>query len=164
MSVLRNLWDVLGYLWEERLEVVKRLFEFTFYVLFIVAVHNEDATIDLIKKLYLFLSFFLSQFWINLIGVILIGALGALLYLFRKKKRTWYGIVEVSFALAYGWNAINKVTKVGYVETISVVASIYLVVRGVDNYIKGREAAAATRSERYSRIFGLHRLRPPPEL
>lgn len=49
-----------------------------------------------------------------------------------------YGTIEVVFALAYGWYAINKVTTMGYVESLSVVASVYLVVRGLDNIIVGR--------------------------
>jgi hypothetical protein len=94
-------------------------------------------------NVYGFLSSFLSQFWINLIGIIVIGIVGSLLYLLRERKRIWYGAIEVSFSLAYGWYAINKVASVGYVETISVIASIYLVVRGIDNVMEGRKKQLA---------------------
>lgn len=89
-------------------------------------------------KAYIFLSSFLSQFWINLIGVVAIFIVGAGLYLVREKWRVTYGILEVGFAMAYGWYAINKVAHVGYVETISIIAAVYLVVRGIDNIKVGR--------------------------
>ena len=72
-------------------------------------------------------------------GTLLIALLGGLLFWFRTLRQTWYGVVEIAFALAYGWYAINKVTTVGYVETLSVIASIYLIVRGIDNYLTGIE-------------------------
>jgi hypothetical protein len=134
-------------LWDER----RGVSEFIFWVIFFVAVRHENTSLALVKLSYHFLRSFLGQFWINLFGVVLIGAFGLLLYSFRRWKRAWYGIIEVSFALAYGWNAINKVATVGYVETISIIASVYLVVRGVDNYMKGKAAEKAAEIARFHR-------------
>lgn len=93
-----------------------------------------------VATFYVFLTSFLSQFWINLIGIFAIALVGIGLYLVRERWRVYYGVIEVAFALAYGWYSISKVTTVGYVESLSVIAAIYLVVRGIDNIMVGRRA------------------------
>lgn len=84
-----------------------------------------------------FLKSVLKQFYINLIGVFLIFIVGAILYWFRENKRKQYGIIEVSFALVSGWVGINKIETSGFVETITILTAIYLIVRGLDNYYIG---------------------------
>jgi hypothetical protein len=47
-------------------------------------------------------------------------------------------MVEVAFALVYGWFAVNRATESsGYVESMTIVAAVYLVVRGLDNVYEG---------------------------
>lgn len=88
---------------QRRWAIIRELSGSILSVLFIVAMFNEDFAFDLIKKFYFFLAFFLSQFWLNLFSVVLIGLFGGLLFWLRTWKRTWYGLIEISFALAYGW-------------------------------------------------------------
>jgi hypothetical protein len=100
-----------------------------------------------------FFSSFLSQFWLNLVGAVLIFPSGAGLYFVRQHWHFTYGCIEIGFALAIGWYAINKVQHVGYGESLSIIAAVYLVVRGLDNVILGREEkideAKADRTRRY---------------
>jgi hypothetical protein len=95
-----------------------------------------------------FLSSFLNQFWINLVGVILVGLVGAGLYYVRQRWRILYGLIEIGFALAYGWYAVNKVQHVGYIEMLSIIAAVYLVVRGFDNVMIGRAEKRTATNER----------------
>lgn len=95
-----------------------------------------------LPSLYVILLVYVGQFWLNLIGILGIFVVGVGLYWFRENHRMYYGALEITFALAYGWFAINKVTAIGYVESISIIASVYLVVRGLDNYILGKEMRA----------------------
>jgi hypothetical protein len=108
------------------------LFSFTF--LFLLKFYGQEI---IAGRNYV--NTLISQFWINLAGVIVILIVGILLYVLRQRQRIWYGVLEISFASAYGWYAINKVETTGYVELLSIIAAVYLVVRGVDNFMEGRK-------------------------
>jgi hypothetical protein len=127
--------------------------EFTFVivsaVLGIIVNFFADILISAFPGLLTAITSFFSQFWINIIGVILILVVGILLYLLRERKRVWYGCVEVVFAIAYGLYAINKVETVGYIETISIIAAVYLVVRGIDNIVEGLKPIIAAEGPIY---------------
>jgi hypothetical protein len=85
-----------------------------------------------------YLSQFLSEHRLAQIGTALILVSGSLLYLVRQKWRLTYGLLEVAFATVYGFFSLQKIGGAkGYVETVSVVASVYLVVRGIDNVVIG---------------------------
>lgn len=117
------------------LDVLKPIGPISIVVLFIALANMLEDRYG--KRVGAFLLSLLSQFWINLLGIIAILIIGVALYVVRQKRRVAYGLLEVGFAMAYGWYAINKVAHVGYVETISVIASVYLVVRGLDNITQG---------------------------
>jgi len=88
-----------------------------------------------------YLSQYLSQHRLSQLGALLIVVAGCLLYLVRQKWRTVYGLLELGFATVYGFFALQKVGgEKGYVETLSIVAAVYLVVRGVDNIVIGWKA------------------------
>jgi len=83
----------------------------------------------------------------------LIVAVGCGLYVVRQKWRLTYGLFELAFATVYGFFAVRKVgVSKGYVETISVVAAVYLVVRGVENITIGWKARRQWIKENRSRL------------
>lgn len=88
-------------------------------------------------KLYNLVLPFVGTLWFNLLGIILVFCFGVGLYVFREIRRTYYGIVEVGFALASGWYGLNKINLLGGYELLTVCAAVYLVVRGVDNIVEG---------------------------
>lgn len=75
------------------------------------------------------------------LGVVAIGGAGVALYAIRQKWRVQYGLLEIAFALVYGFSAILKVSEKGYTEFVGIVAAVYLVVRGVDNVMIGFNAS-----------------------
>ncbi len=83
----------------------------------------------------------------------MIVAVGCGLYVVRQKWRLTYGLFELAFATVYGFFAVRKVgVSKGYVETISVVAAVYLVVRGVENITIGWKARRQWIKENRSRL------------
>jgi hypothetical protein len=103
-------------------------------VFLILAVVGISIFAEFPDQTYNFLKASISQFWLNVVGVAFVALVGMGLYYFRSKNRRWYGRFEVLFALAYGWYAVSKVVTVGVVEVLAIIAAIYLVVRGLDNY------------------------------
>jgi peptidoglycan/LPS O-acetylase OafA/YrhL len=88
-----------------------------------------------------YLSQYLSQTRLSQVGAVLIVVVGCFLYFVREKWRLAYGLLELAFAAVYGFFALQKVGgQRGYVETLSIVAAVYLVVRGVDNIATGWKA------------------------
>ena len=85
-----------------------------------------------------YLSQYLSQHRLSQLGAVIILVVGCLLYLVRQKWRLTYGLLEVAFATVYGFFSLQKVGgQKGYIETVSIMAAVYLVVRGVDNIAIG---------------------------
>ena len=76
--------------------------------------------------------------WFRVAGVFLILIFGYILYLFRQDYRKQYGLVEISAGLVAGWVGIGKFESAGISEAIAVVAAMYFVVRGIDNYKIGQ--------------------------
>ena len=111
-----------------------------------------------LSAVYNLLSPFISQFWINLCGVVSVLVLGVALYWFRLRKRIHYGIVEVTFALASAWYGINKIATTGYAESITVIAAVYLVVRGVDNIREGFINADKEDADTLARALDIQRI------
>jgi len=96
-----------------------------------VAVEWSSPTLVLFYHAYLEPA--LARFWWNIIGVIIVFIVGFGLYHFKRWSKLVYGIVEVAFALFAGWQGITKTSASGWGEVITVVAAVYLVVRGMDN-------------------------------
>lgn len=97
---------------------------------------------------YLYTNYFervsssLGPFWINVVGVFAIAIAGLFLYKVRQSYRIMYGLVEIAFSLVYGWFAVGKAAAeaASMVDTVAVVAVVYLMVRGADNVAIGWEA------------------------
>lgn len=82
----------------------------------------------------------------NIVGVVLVFIFGLLLFWFREAYRSKYGLLEVAFGLVSGWFAVSKFEAAGYAESLGLVAAVYLVVRGMDNYKQGRSTTLAIKA------------------
>ena len=76
---------------------------------------------------------------INILGVALVLILAIVLLVTKKNFRMYYGVVEVAFSLAAGWQAMSKVNSAGTTELLTLVAAIYFAVRGFDNMVNAYE-------------------------
>lgn len=103
-----------------------------------------NALIPYLPRVYGFFVSFLSEFWANLIGLLIVISIGMGLYFIREKQRIFYGWLEIVFALISGWYGVSKMATAGFAEAISVVAAIYLMVRGIDNIMEGRKKQLET--------------------
>lgn len=65
---------------------------------------------------------------------------GLMLFKLRSWYRITYGLVEIAFALVYGWVKLAHINSSDYGDSVSVVAAVYLVVRGLDNVMVGWKA------------------------
>jgi hypothetical protein len=87
---------------------------------------------------YNYLAQYLSTAKLSIFGASIILFIGVCLYIMREKWRLAYGLLEVAFAVVYGFFAFQKLREAaGYVESVTIVAAVYLVVRGVDNVVTG---------------------------
>jgi hypothetical protein len=59
------------------------------------------------------------------------------LYWLRIRRRTIYGLTELGFAGYAGFKALDQVQADGLVAGITLVSSVYLMVRGLDNFGQG---------------------------
>ena len=82
----------------------------------------------------------------NLYNVIGVGAIliaGIAAFSLRLWLRRFYGITEVAFALVVAWQIAGKLAQLSIIESsIALGASVYLIVRGLDNWLKGVEMQA----------------------
>lgn len=89
-------------------------------------------------QIYNYLARYLSSAKLSVLGAAVILLVGMCLYIMREKWRLTYGLSEVAFAVVYGFFAFQKLREsAGYVESVTIVAAVYLVVRGVDNVVIG---------------------------
>jgi len=78
------------------------------------------------------------------VGVVLFAGIGALVL--RLLARRVYGMAEVLFALVVAWHTLSGGIASGGLETLLALASaVYLVVRGLDNWLQGVEARSRER-------------------
>jgi hypothetical protein len=76
-------------------------------------------------------------------GLVLLG--GALAFAVRLWLRRVYGMVEVVFALIVTWKTVSDIADLSTLESsLALGAAMYLVVRGLDNWMQGVEARGRT--------------------
>lgn len=74
-------------------------------------------------------------------AVTAVGLVSMILYWFRQRFRTQYGLAEIAFGGVSAWVLMGKiVVDSGYVELIGLVGAVYLMVRGADNVQQGQDA------------------------
>jgi hypothetical protein len=75
-------------------------------------------------------------------GVSAGAALAAALYILRRAKLMVYGMLEIAFGIANTAHVSIAATASGTELTVLIpfAASVYVLVRGLDNFFKGREA------------------------
>jgi TRAP-type uncharacterized transport system fused permease subunit len=76
----------------------------------------------------------------DLIGILVVFVCGYGLYFLRQKRRAVYGLVEIIFAIISTWFAINSIEDKPDITTwLALAGAIYLTVRGLDNFLLGKE-------------------------
>lgn len=77
-----------------------------------------------------------------LTGAVFIGALGAILFWMKVKQPLAYAVIEVTIALLLAANTMAGLRdNITPIETLTLLTSAYLIVRGLDNFRSGRKAA-----------------------
>ena len=81
-----------------------------------------------------------SREWLALLACVIFLVLGRGLYLMREhEKLQWiYGIGEIVFALSIGWKWVVTTRSTGFIDAVAAAGVLYVVVRGYDNFHKGR--------------------------
>ncbi len=121
--------------WIDRL--LRYLMEFSAVIVFAFVI--TGAFEMFFKPWWLELRGFLRLWWLTLIGTIVVLLIGFGLFFFKKYYQKVYGLAEIGFALAVGWASVMKVQLTNDVASwASVIASAYLVVRGLSNYDEGK--------------------------
>ena len=70
-------------------------------------------------------------------------SLSVAVYVFRARHRFWYGVLESLFAIASTWVAAEKiVARPGLDAGLSIIATCYLCVRGLDNAQQGAKQSS----------------------
>ena len=82
----------------------------------------------------------LHLWWLTPDGTVVIFLVGLGLFFFKKYRQKMYGLGEIGFALAVGWSSMMQAQSTNDMTSwITLLASAYLVVRGLSNYDEGRE-------------------------
>lgn len=77
----------------------------------------------------------------RLSGVVSILVVGILAFAIRLWARRVYGIAEVLFALVVTWTTLKSTDHLNSFQfVIAMVSAVYLVVRGLDNWLQGRRS------------------------
>lgn len=86
-----------------------------------------------------YLTSFLHVWWFRAVGTLTVLLIGWGLFRFKKHYQTVYGMAEIGFALTGGWASLGRVQIAQDISSwIAVIASAYLVVRGLTNYEEGK--------------------------
>jgi hypothetical protein len=82
----------------------------------------------------------------TIVGVSAVLLVGIAAFSLRLWLRRAYGIAEVLFALVVAWNALSSRNQLSTFQALIALASaVYLVVRGLDNWLQGVETRHGTR-------------------
>jgi threonine/homoserine/homoserine lactone efflux protein len=80
------------------------------------------------------------RWWRDLVGTLTILIFGIALYRLREKRRMYYAVFEISFALVSTWISINNIEDRPNMTTwIALAGAVYLIIRGIDNYNKAKD-------------------------
>lgn len=85
--------------------------------------------------------------WFLLSGVVVVAGCGLGMYFLRERAPRAYGIVEISGALVLAWMTLHSTHESGLVFALGIMASIYVIVRGIGNLVEGyrrEQASSAT--------------------
>lgn len=75
--------------------------------------------------------------------MILIIVVARGLFWFRDYSRNTYGLLEMALGIVAGWYGVSKLEAAGLTEGISIIAAVYLIVRGLDNHTEAMNTAMA---------------------
>jgi len=79
--------------------------------------------------------------WFAMFGTTAVFVVGLGLFLIKKRYQRLYGLAEIGFGLSLSWSIMKSPEAVGSMASwVAVIATAYLVVRGLSNYAEGRKA------------------------
>jgi hypothetical protein len=92
------------------------------------------------------LSNIISTYWGRILGLVILGLLSFALYLVRENLRKLYGIAEIVVGLVACWAGFGKLMSETLGGTIALAGGVYIMVRGIDNYVQGAKTEGALRN------------------
>lgn len=109
-----------------------------------------------LDRLWLFWSGLTDNSIRAVVGTFAVAVVAGALYVFREAKRMYYGLLELAFGLASTAHACQTASTKPFEVFLAMAASVYLIVRGLENYFKGRvEVTERTPSGISGNIFKL---------
>jgi hypothetical protein len=85
-------------------------------------------------------------------ALVLVAALGFVLYFVRENFKQLYGLAEIAIGLSAAWTGFPKLAAEPLPGALALAAGVYIIVRGIDNYVVGRTPGGKF-AERVKRII-----------
>ena len=87
------------------------------------------------------------------LGTVIIWMLSALLFFLKVKWLRVYALMELAFATVFcAGSLLNAGDRVSPVQTLGLFAGVYVIIRGLDNFKKDRDARATSRDRSVSAV------------
>ena len=86
-----------------------------------------------------------SFIWIRILFLCVLFLTGILFYLARQFIRRAYGAVEVGIGAALCWVPLGNPAIDNFSRALAIASGIYVIVRGLDNYVQGQPLFHLTR-------------------
>jgi hypothetical protein len=78
-----------------------------------------------------------GHWWVRVIAVGCPAGIAYLFYTIRRDYRAPYGLAEIAMGLVACWVVLRNMQADRMTITIGLAASVYFIVRGIDNYSAG---------------------------
>jgi hypothetical protein len=79
-----------------------------------------------------------DRVWVRCVIVTALIGVACCLYFIRRHARSFYGLVEVIIGISACWIILRNTQAERLTVIIALTGSVYVIVRGIDNYIEGR--------------------------
>jgi hypothetical protein len=76
--------------------------------------------------------------WMHAFATAILILIGFLLYLARTYMRSLYGAAEIVVGAAACWVGLGHPSTNGLTGSLAVAGGVYIIVRGIDNWVQGR--------------------------
>lgn len=78
-----------------------------------------------------------EHWWVRVIAVVCLAGIAYLFYTIKRDYRAPYGLAEIVMGIVACWVVLRNVQADRMTITIGLAASVYFIVRGIDNYFAG---------------------------
>ena len=78
-----------------------------------------------------------GHWWVRVIAVVCLAGIAYLFYTIRRDYRAPYGLAEIVMGIVACWVVLRNMQADRMTITIGLAASVYFIVRGIDNYSAG---------------------------